>query len=155
MVERQNVIATVAIIALMGLASWVRPDPPPSFHAELARVAAEERELLNRYKAASVDFEAGRIDDPAFAEIVEREILRPYADVQREIEELKAHPDAEGEFVAQLIRFAALRADGWTLLVEALREQDHEKLRRYEQKSKEAEAIARKLLDAHGSEKAR
>ena len=49
-------------------------------------------------------------------------------------------------FLAQLNRFAAVRTQGWQLLVEALREQDQEKLRRYEQKMDEAVAIARGLL---------
>lgn len=122
------------------------PGPSAELHAEFSRVAAAERELLNRYTTASADFRAGRIDDPAFVGIVEREILRPYADVQREVEGWKAHPDADGGFVAQLTRFTALRTDGWALLVGALREQDHEKLRRYEQKMHEAVAIAGALL---------
>lgn len=53
MFERQNVISAVAVLALIGVASWLRPDPPPSFRAELARVAAAARELLNQYSAAS------------------------------------------------------------------------------------------------------
>ena len=99
----------------------------------------------------SADFKAGRIDDPVFADIIEREVLTPYADVRRKVEDLKDHPDADGEFLAQLSRFAALRAEGWRLLVDALREHDQEKLRRYEQKMDEAVGVARKLVDLRGS----
>ena len=124
----------------------MRPSPPPSFHAEFARVAATERELLNSYTAASADFKAGRIDDPAFADIIEREVLEPYTDIRREVEALKARPDADREFLVQVSGFTALRSEGWRLLVEALREQDHEKLRRHEEKMDEAMAIARGLM---------
>ena len=84
MFERQNVVAAVAISLLFAIAAWLRPDPPPSFHAELGRVAAAERKLLNRYAAASADFRAGRIDDPAFADIMERQVLEPYGRIQQD-----------------------------------------------------------------------
>lgn len=54
-----------------------------------------------------------------FADIIECDVLQPYADVQREIADLKAHPEADSEFVAQISRFTALRAEGWRLLVDA------------------------------------
>jgi hypothetical protein len=151
MLERKNVVAAAAVLVLFGVASWLRPDSPQSFHSEFATVAAQERELLNRYTAASADFKAGLIDDSAFANITEREVLKPYVDVQREVEELKSHPDADTEFLAQVGQFMMLRAEGWGLLVEALREQDREKLRRYEQKMGEAVAIARGLVKARKS----
>lgn len=78
MIERQNVIAAVAVLVLFGVAAWLRPDPPPSFHAEFARVAAAERELLDRYTAASRDFKAGqtttrRLPTSSSARSLERE----------------------------------------------------------------------------------
>lgn len=91
-----------------------------------------------------------RIDDPAFADVIEREVLEPYAEVQRKVADLKMHPDADSEFVAQISRFTALRAEGWRLLIGAQREQDREKLRRYEQKMDEAVAIAGGLLEESG-----
>ena len=76
MFERQNVIAAIAVLVLFGVRSWLRPDPPPSFPAELGRIATTERELLNRYSAAAAQFKAGEIDDVQFADLVERDVAR-------------------------------------------------------------------------------
>lgn len=151
MIERQNVIAAAAVLVLFGVAACVRPDPPPSFRAEVARVGAAEREILNRYQSAAAQFKAGEIDDPRFAEIVERDVLGPYAGIQREIEGLRAHPHAEPEFLAQVSRFADLRIESWRLLVEALREQDESKLKEHKAKWAEADEMARSFLPRQGN----
>lgn len=59
---------------------------------------------------------------------------------------LKSHRDADHEFLAQIGHFADLRVESWRLLVEALREQDQEKLQQHEQKWEEADTMAKKLM---------
>lgn len=146
MFERQNVIAAAAVLVGFVVAAWVRPDPAPSFRVELARVAAAEREILNRYQSAAARFKAGEIDDARFAMIIEQGVLGPYAGIRREIDGLHSHPDAEPEFLAQVSRFADVRVESWRLLVKALREQDQEKLQQHKRKWAEADAAANRLL---------
>ena len=63
MIERHNVIAALAVAAVLLASAVLRPAAPPSFDTEYGRIAAAERELLNRFKAVSAQFKAGELPD--------------------------------------------------------------------------------------------
>ena len=139
----------MVVLALCGASALLRsdqPDPPPSFDAEFGRVAAQERELLNRFKAASARFQAGELPDAEFANMTERELLPADLDVRRAVHELKDHPQADQQAVLGAEVLTVLRIESWQVLLEGLREQKVEKLQEFARKRDEANAFARGVM---------
>ena len=149
MFERRNVIAAAVVAMLVLLRVLTSSDPPPTFHAELARIAQAERDVLNRFQAAGVEFKSGRFDDRRFAEIVERDVLPSYLAVRAELESLSGLPDTDVNLIQRLTEYMRLRESAWGLLIEALREQDTRKLDSHKEKMDAAAAMMRGLLAEH------
>lgn len=129
--------AAVAVTALLagGLAWWM---PPPAYdmrleqamRQEVARLAGEEKAILDDWRAAADARKAGHIDD---ADLARRmlEAARRWDAAHARLAALKLSEHSPSrERLALLLRYAELRRDSTRLIAEAVRDGDPEKMDR-------------------------
>jgi rhomboid protease GluP len=129
--------AALAVAALLagGLAWWM---PPPAYdmrleravQQEVARFAAEEKAILDAWRAAAEARKAGEIDD---AELAGRmlEAARRWEDAHARLAALRlSGKSPTRERFALILRYAELRRDSTRLIAEAVRDGDGAKMDR-------------------------
>jgi rhomboid protease GluP len=137
--------ATFAIV--LPFAAIALPDAPPNINEEMQRFGEIEERVLARTSELWEQAERGAISDVEFAAVIQSEILSPWLDARRSMEEFVDAPYVDGAYLSGLVKYMQLREESWQLTIEALQEEDPDKHQQADEKWLAAEAMVDELTD--------
>jgi Zn-dependent protease with chaperone function len=105
------------------------------------RTSREEKNILTIFNRAQGE----GLDDAALLRILERDVLPPWRDLRRRLDEVHGLPAAEQRLVEQYRRCFQLQEEGWELLCRAIRQRDADLLNQARARTQEAEQLERQL----------
>jgi hypothetical protein len=114
---------------------------------ELHRFVTVEKEVLGTANAAAAKAQRQELTDAAFADVLERDVLREW---KAEEERLSAFQDVPPDLqhdLLSVLEYMRLREQGWQMLVEALRERSQQKARLATETQNLADAAAQRLIN--------
>ena len=119
---------------------------PSNLRGELARLAVVESRVLARYEAAATAAEEGRLSDSEFADLVEKDVLTPYRNVEQrfstQLKRLRAEEQPIGRMVQQYMEH---QARCWQLWIESIREEDPAKALQSHEEQERANELSKKV----------
>ena len=137
--SRMTVQILISGLAILGLAAAVRPKTV-DLQQELARFSESETRVQASYSAALQKAKAGTLTDADFARLVEADVIGPWHSARLRLEELHGLPTAQTQLLSRVERYAETRERAWTVLAQALRQQDLSGIQKANDLHAEAEA---------------
>lgn len=119
--------AALAALAGAGLQSAIAPKPATDLRTELAVLMVAEDRALRQYDRLAQRHAQGGIDDHELADRIERDVLPVWEKGQKRFLAAAKNFSQEQPVVARMENYLNLKKEGWTLLVESLRENDQAK----------------------------
>jgi rhomboid protease GluP len=141
----RNVVVLVAAAIFLPLAAFALPEAPPDIEAEMLRFAAVEKKAIDTNNTLVRKSQSGTVSDLEFADTLEREVLPPWTETRKRIEELLDVPYADREHLSRLAEFMRCREESWQMQVAGLREQDPVKLEQARDSWARAEAMVKEM----------
>ena len=129
--------AAVGALALLAAASFA-PKPP------IDLVGIEEK-VINALNTAANRRERGEMTDHEFAEIVESNVLPPWREMRRQMDQVQDARRDRQEYEAKLREYAKAREEEWEALLVRLREPSDITVREHAQKKEIADRLVREL----------
>ena len=108
--------------------------------AAIGRVVVAEKAAQAAFNGALAKLKSRAIADGQFADIVERQVLRPWEAVESSLAALNAGDDPTG-LVAKTAKYMGLRAEAWRLTAQAVRTNDAAMLKKASATQAAAEAV--------------
>jgi rhomboid protease GluP len=142
-VRNAFVAATGCFLVLAGILTV--PAGADDVHGEMGRFSEVEERLLTAYNSLVQKAEKGEVTEEALADEVQRNILPEWHAAGERIAGMKNVIPEQKQFVAKMTEYIKAREDAWTLLVEAVRDQDVKKGAQSREKWASAEGIVREL----------
>lgn len=93
----------------------------------LTTFEAVEHTSVTRWNEALDRIKKGEIEDPAFAEILERDVIAPYKLMHQEVRATKDIPERLRPLFERLDDYTAARVAAWEMMDAAVHEANHEK----------------------------
>jgi len=118
----------------------------------LTTFEAVEYSSVTRWNEALDRIKKGEIEDPAFAEILERDVIAPYKLMHQEVRATKDIPKRLRPLFERLDDYTAARVAAWEMMDAAVHESDHEKQKPLLDAYKRQEAEVDKRLKAYKAE---
>jgi len=146
---RNGVVVVVGAIGLP-LAAFALPDAPPDIGREMQDFAEMEVQALGTYDALVRRAQRGLISDADLADALQHDVLPPWIKTRGKIEGLLDAPHGDRAYLSRLVEYMRCREESWQMQVEALREQDSAKFERANERSTEADEMAKKLAAEGG-----
>jgi hypothetical protein len=141
-------VAALATFAIaLPLAAFALPDAPPDNNREMERFAEMEEQVLERNSELWEHAKQGTISDAEFAAVIQRDILSPWIDARRSMEEFLETPHVDRAYLTELVKYMHLREESWQLTIEALREGEPDKHQQAEEKWLAADAMVDELTN--------
>jgi rhomboid protease GluP len=134
---------TGGFLVLVGIATV--PAGADDVPGELSRFAKVEERVLAIYNSLIQKVENRAITEAEFADAVQRQVLPDWHAAGKRIVGMKKVFPEQKWVVSKMTEYIKAREDAWTLLVEAIREQDAKKAEQSKEKSTLAEGIVRQL----------
>jgi len=138
----------VPLAIAMGLALIVAPalalPKPDDYLAEYRRFGVVEERAINLYDASLKQWNAGKISEEQYADILEKQILPPWRAEREAMEKLKVSRDI-AERHGLLVEYFQDREQGWELTAQGLRTHGADKLKQGAEKEGEAEQVVGRL----------
>jgi len=124
-VKRELLVLAAGLVVVTGVAALL----PRTFdlRAELAAIRANEEAVLVPYTASVQDRRANRISDADVATVIENKVLPPLREHERRLTGLTRLRGEAKERVGETLGYVAVRAQAWSKLSEALREENRGK----------------------------
>jgi len=119
----------------------------PKAQSELERFQVVEESALRVYNAAIAKAQRQELTDPAFVEILEREVLPEWKASRERLAALTQLPASLDRHVASILEYMRLREEGWESFTQALREGNPQKAQQAMDKQALADAAAKRLTD--------
>ena len=140
-VERELMLLGVGLTVVMGVSAVL----PRAFdlRAEMKEFHEMQTSTAATFNAALERRQTRQLSDPAFAQIIDGQVLPPWREHQRRLRALRGVPRAQTKWINKVMPYIALRERAWSTLVEALRTNDTAKASEAEALSKKAGALAR------------
>jgi len=88
---------------------------------------AVEHAAVTRWNEALDRVKKDELDDPALADILERDVIAPFKKIRQELRATKSIPERLGPLFERLDDYTAARAAAWDMMDAALRQPDREK----------------------------
>lgn len=145
--KHRNAVVLIAGTIVLLLAAAALPSAPPDMNSELQGFAEMEKETLDIYNALILKAQRGTVSDTDFAATIERDVLSDWVETRRRIESLIDERVAKRANLLRLVEYMKLREESWKLRVEAIREQDKNKLERADERQAAANEKARALSE--------
>jgi rhomboid protease GluP len=138
-----------AVALLLGVALVVAPlyalPKPDDFDAEVKRMASVEEKALDLFQSSMKKWKSDQLTDQQFEDILEKQIIPPWRAQRESLQKLKRLSKEQTPVAATLVQYMAAREDGWVFLVDGVRTGDADKIKEYNAKSEEAEALVGRL----------
>jgi hypothetical protein len=112
---------------------------------ELARFTEVEERILATYNSLAEKVDKGELTEAKFADEVSRQILPEWHAAGERMGALKKVFPEQKWLVAKLIEYIKAREEAWTLLVDAIHDQDAKKAEQSKEKQKSVEEIIRQI----------
>jgi len=141
---RNAAVVTAGTVVLF-LAASALPDAPPDVHSALQRFGEMEQRILDKYNDLVRSAQQGTISDDEFADAVQRDVLPQWRKSLRQIELLAETPHVDRARFARLVEYMKTREESWSLRVQGIRQQDASKIDRADERSLDADEIAKEL----------
>jgi rhomboid protease GluP len=133
----------LGVVLLFGtLAALPKPD---DFSGAYQHFSAVEDATLKLYNSSIDQWRDGKITDEQFLNVLDKEVLPPWKRERQSLASLTHLPPQQARLAGSLIRYLDTRTESWTLLSEALREGDVNKLEQSTAKGKEADELVGRL----------
>ncbi|HMD41390.1 MAG TPA: rhomboid family intramembrane serine protease [Candidatus Acidoferrum sp.] len=140
----RNAAAILLGVALVAVPLFALPKPD-DFDAEVKRMANMEDKAIDLFQSSMKNWKANQLTDQQFEDVLEKQIIPPWRAEREAMQKLK-HLSKEQTPVAEtLLQYMTAREDGWEFLVDGVRTNDTDKIKKYNEKSDEAERLARSL----------
>ena len=128
--RRTALALRAAILACAAVVAVARVLPrTPDVDGAAKRFDAVEGQVIDATNAAVADWRGAKLDDEAFANRLERDVLSPWRAARESLAKLRGLPKLEQAFVTDLLRLADQRTAAWELLAAGARAHDGEKVR--------------------------
>jgi rhomboid protease GluP len=138
----RNVLA----LALGGLAFPVAVHfAPATIGDQLMRFSEVEQQAIESYNSAADRARRGQLDDAQFASVIESDVLAPWSQFRKELDQVTEVPAKRKRFFETLKKYMRAREDAWETLVAAKRDADPAKMFEYQRKHQAAESLAKEL----------
>ena len=121
---RAAILGCAAVVAV----ALVLPRTP-DLDALAKGFGAVERQVIDATNTAVAEWRAAKLDDEAFANRLEKDVLSPWRAARESIAKLRGLPKLQQAFVTDLLRFADQRTAAWELLATGARAHDGEKVK--------------------------
>jgi rhomboid protease GluP len=118
--------------------------------SELNRFESVERKALDTVNGAVAKSERQELTNAAFVDLLERDVLPPWKAQRERLAALKQLPAPLQSRIASFVQYMTLREEGWTLLVEAIREGSDDKVKQAMTKQKLADEAVKRLQGGNG-----
>jgi rhomboid protease GluP len=141
----RNAAVLVTGAVVLPLAAVALPSSPPDFGGELQRFAEMEKLAIDTNNELARRSQRGEVGNASFAEALDRDVLPPWIESRKRIERLIDAPGADRALLSRLLNYMKAREEGWQLRVECLRNQDLSKCKRADERSTEADKMAKEL----------
>jgi rhomboid protease GluP len=119
-------------------------------HTALEHFQTVEKKALETYNSAVSRAQRQELNDAAFADFIDREVLPPWRDSRERLAALKQIPAPLQSQIASILEYMRLRQEAWELVVQALREDNDDKARQAAEKQKLADAAAQRISNSGG-----
>ncbi|MFY9268854.1 MAG: rhomboid family intramembrane serine protease [Candidatus Manganitrophaceae bacterium] len=116
--------------------------------SELERFEAVEKKALGAFNSAVGKAQRQELTDPAFADLLEREVLPEWRATRERLIALKQIPAPLQHHVASILEYMRLREEAWAFFVQALREGSPQKAQQAMEKQKLADAAVEGIIDS-------
>jgi rhomboid protease GluP len=100
-----------------------------------------EREVLDSFNQAVDQVRAQRVSDDELVQLLERELIPQWRAARAPLAQLLKTPGARKDVIAELMRYAELREQGWQTMVRAIRQKDPKLLEVANAKQREADQV--------------
>jgi membrane associated rhomboid family serine protease len=136
-------VAVALGLALIAVPMTVLPKTD-DYLAEYKRLDSMEEKDLELFNASLKQWQAGKITNQQYADILEKQILPSWRAERESIEKLKVSHDQAAR-KRLLVEYLKDREEGWQLTVDGFRTHEAEVFRQAAQKAAEAEKVAAQL----------
>ena len=93
------------------------------------RMGEVEKQVMNTYRQAMLQYMGKGMDGAAFADVVEKQVLPPWNAQRRSLSSLERLNDKQQRLIGILVQYMDARTDAWTILLGGLRENNAAKVR--------------------------
>jgi len=112
---------------------------------EVQDFATMEQKTLTMVNDAAAKVQRQEMNVTEFVDLLEREALSPWRQQRQRFEALSSVPREMQHEIDARVKYMQLREDGWNLLMEAVRENNHQKSQQAGEKQKQADELAKKI----------
>jgi rhomboid protease GluP len=132
------------VIVLVGLLTVRRVN---DVVLEFVSFGETESRLFAKFNKAVNQYKAGQIVEGQLAETIERQVLPEWVTAVERLEAVKDFPEGYAPLISKLMTYTRLRRQGLELLVEAIRSNDAQKMKKSQEMNQAAESVVRQILE--------
>jgi len=136
--QRAFAVGAIGLAVVLGAAFAV----PAPVDAVMAFAAVEDK-VLTRWSELVDQAQADAVGDDQLADVIEKEILPPW----RAGREAFDQSGAGGPKRDVLLDYMRLRQEGWEMMIQGLRANDGDAVKRGQERFEEADAVGKKLIE--------
>jgi rhomboid protease GluP len=134
--KRRSLLVAVLGVALVAGAAYLVPRP----HSELAELDEIESKVLHRWQEVASQYDAGKVNPTALADVIEKELLPPWRELRHGYE-----MNFKGEPRRLVLEYATAREEGWEGMARALRAGDQPAFQQAFARFKEGDAAIERM----------
>jgi rhomboid protease GluP len=142
---RRNLVTALLAIVALPLSFTLLPAAPQDIAVAQQQFDRLRQEAIARYNAAAQDMKADKISEGELADIVEQSVLPTWRKAHLQLQQLRESPMVRQEVADSLDRYMTLLEESWQALVQAIRQNDPDKMAEHQRKWKQAEGFVEGL----------
>jgi rhomboid protease GluP len=148
MTSRTSRMARSLIVLLAGIAISVgcamKLPVVDDLDAEMKRLGPVETSSLKLFNDSLDSVKADKMTEEAFYDLVQKQLLPPWNAEEKSLRNLRVS-DQQKTLVGQLVQYMTLRAEGWSLIAQGIRDNNSDLVKQANQKQSAAEEIVNAL----------